>query len=38
MGSQAATLTGGVTVVGELRRDTYRGGNAVEIKVDRILA
>jgi single-stranded-DNA-specific exonuclease len=37
MGELAATLTGTVTVLGDLRRDTYMGGNAVEIKVERIL-
>jgi single-stranded-DNA-specific exonuclease len=38
MGARAAELTGPVTVVGELRRDTYRGGDAVEIFLDRVLA
>jgi hypothetical protein len=33
----AGALAGAVTVLGELRRDTYVGGNAVEIKVERIL-
>ncbi|HVW26217.1 MAG TPA: single-stranded-DNA-specific exonuclease RecJ [Polyangiaceae bacterium] len=37
MGELAATLSGAVTVLGELRRDSYMGGNAVEIKVERIL-
>jgi single-stranded-DNA-specific exonuclease len=37
MGERAAALSGAVTVVGELRRDTYRGGSAVEIRVDGIL-
>lgn len=37
MGARAADLSGDVTVLGELRRDTYRGGDAVEIFLDRVL-
>jgi single-stranded-DNA-specific exonuclease len=37
MGGLAAGLGGPVTLVGELRRDTYRGGGAVEIRVERVL-
>jgi single-stranded-DNA-specific exonuclease len=37
MGELATSLGGPVTVLGELRRDSYLGGNAVEIKVERIL-
>jgi single-stranded-DNA-specific exonuclease len=39
MGSLAPGLGTGnpVTVVGELRRDTYRGGGAVELRLDRVL-
>ena len=37
MGELAPTLSGAVTLLGELRRDSYMGGNAVEIKVERIL-
>jgi single-stranded-DNA-specific exonuclease len=37
MGPRAADLSGVVTVLGELRRDTYRGGDAVEIFLDRVL-
>lgn len=37
MGDRAEELTGDITVVGELRRDTYRGGDAVEMRVERLL-
>jgi single-stranded-DNA-specific exonuclease len=37
MGDRASALSGAVTVLGELRRDTYRGGSAVEIRVDGFL-
>ena len=38
MGSLAGGLSGNpVTVLGELRRDTYRGGGAVELRLDRVL-
>jgi single-stranded-DNA-specific exonuclease len=37
MGKLATGLSGAVTVVGELRRDTYRGGGAVEIRLERVL-
>ena len=36
LGARAATLRGHVHVVGRLRRDGYRGGDAVEIEVERI--
>jgi single-stranded-DNA-specific exonuclease len=36
MGARAADLVGRVTVSGKLRRDRYRGGNAVELKLERI--
>jgi single-stranded-DNA-specific exonuclease len=38
MGARAASLGGNLVVIGELRRDTYRGGEAVEILLDRVLA
>jgi single-stranded-DNA-specific exonuclease len=40
MATRAAELSGesgAVTVLGELRRDTYRGGDAVELFLDRLL-
>ena len=37
MGALAEGLRGPVTLLGELRRDSYIGGNAVEIKVERII-
>lgn len=38
MGAQAGQLgSGRITVVGELRPDRYRGGNAVELRADAIL-
>lgn len=37
MGSRAEELSGRVVVVGKLRWDSWRGGRAVEIKVDRIV-
>ncbi len=36
LGAISATVTGTVTVVGNLRPDTYRGGDAVELLVRRI--
>lgn len=38
MGDRAETLSGEVLVVGRLGRDTWRGGNAVEISVDGIFS
>ncbi len=38
MGDRAETLAGQVLVLGRLRRDTYRGGGAVEIHIDEIHA
>lgn len=37
MGARAEELSGLVSVLGELRRDTYRGGNAVEMRLDDVL-
>lgn len=38
LGERAAELASGrVDVVGRLRRDAYRGGDAVELKIDRIV-
>jgi single-stranded-DNA-specific exonuclease len=37
LGERAATLTGKIAVVGKLRPDRYRGGNAVELKLEKIL-
>lgn len=37
MGARADELSGLVSVLGELRRDTYRGGNAVEMRLDDVL-
>ena len=36
MGGRAATLVGEVAVSGKLRPDRYRGGNAIELKLDKI--
>jgi single-stranded-DNA-specific exonuclease len=36
MGPRAAGLTGKVAVSGRLRPDRYRGGNAIELKLDKI--
>ena len=36
MGARAATLTGEVAVSGKLRPDRYRGGNALELKLEKI--
>jgi len=38
MGARAAEFSGRAVVLGDLRRDTYRGGDAVEILLDRVLA
>jgi len=38
MGARAAELKGTVVVFGRLRADRFRGGNAVEIRVDEICA
>ncbi|HEX3777203.1 MAG TPA: single-stranded-DNA-specific exonuclease RecJ [Polyangiaceae bacterium] len=37
MGEQAQGLTGRVAVCGKLRPDRYRGGNAIELKLEKIL-
>lgn len=37
MGDRAGTLPSRVTVVGRLRRDAWRGGDAVELKADAIV-
>ncbi len=37
MGDRAAEFSGRVTVIGSLRRDAWRGGNAVEARVERII-
>jgi single-stranded-DNA-specific exonuclease len=36
MGSRAATLVGEVAVSGKLRPDRYRGGSAIELKLDKV--
>lgn len=36
MGERAASLTGEIAVSGKLRPDRYRGGNAIELKLDKI--
>lgn len=36
MGSRAETLVGDVAVSGKLRPDRYRGGSAIELKLDKI--
>ena len=38
LGDRAGTLTGSAVLVGTLHRDTWRGGDAAEIKVERILS
>jgi single-stranded-DNA-specific exonuclease len=38
MGERAAELSGNVTILGSLRHDAWRGGDAVEIRVERIIA
>jgi single-stranded-DNA-specific exonuclease len=37
MGERSDTLKNSITVVGELRRDSFRGNGAVELLVDRLL-
>ena len=37
MGERASRLSGKVTVLGKLRPDRYRGGNAIELKLEKIL-
>ena len=37
MGERASTLTGKIAVLGKLRPDRYRGGNAIELKLEKIL-
>jgi hypothetical protein len=36
MGARAAELGKNVVVSGRLRRDTFRGGDAVELKIARL--
>jgi len=36
MGARAATLSGDIAVSGKLRPDRYRGGSAIELKLDKI--
>ncbi len=36
MGQRATTLSGEIAVSGKLRPDRYRGGNAIELKLDKI--
>ncbi len=38
MGSKAASLSGQVVVLGRLRRDAWRGGDAVEMRVEDVIA
>jgi single-stranded-DNA-specific exonuclease len=38
LGDRADTLAHSATLLGTLRRDTWRGGDAAEIKVERILS
>ncbi|MBK7585114.1 MAG: single-stranded-DNA-specific exonuclease RecJ [Myxococcales bacterium] len=38
MGSRAAALSGRVVVLGRLRRDAWRGGDAVEMRVEEVLS
>jgi single-stranded-DNA-specific exonuclease len=38
MGERAATLSGRVVVTGKLRSDRYRGGDAVELRLERVEA
>jgi single-stranded-DNA-specific exonuclease len=37
LGERASSLSGTIAVVGKLRPDRYRGGNAIELKLERIL-
>ncbi|MEI9953285.1 MAG: single-stranded-DNA-specific exonuclease RecJ [Pseudomonadota bacterium] len=37
LGERASSLTGRIAVVGKLRPDRYRGGNAIELKLEKIL-
>jgi len=37
LGERASGLTGKIAVVGKLRPDRYRGGNAIELKLEKIL-
>lgn len=37
MGARAPELSGEVCIVGSLRHDAWRGGNAVEVRVERII-
>jgi single-stranded-DNA-specific exonuclease len=37
LGERASSLTGKITVLGKLRPDRYRGGNAIELKLEKIL-
>jgi single-stranded-DNA-specific exonuclease len=37
MGSRSGTLSGRVVVLGQLRRDAWRGGDAVEIRLDDVI-
>jgi single-stranded-DNA-specific exonuclease len=37
MGERAGALTGKIAVLGKLRPDRYRGGNAIELKLEKIL-
>ncbi len=37
MGEHAAALAGKITVLGKLRPDRYRGGTAIELKLEKIL-
>jgi len=37
MGARAASLRGRLTVIGRLRRDAWRGGDAVEMRVDEVV-
>jgi len=37
MGERSTSLTGKIAVAGRLRPDRYRGGNAIELKLEKIL-
>src|SRR6478736_4948939 len=37
LGDRASSLTGKINVLGKLRPDRYRGGNAIELKLEKIL-
>lgn len=37
MGARATELTGDIRMIGSLRHDAWRGGNAVEVRVERII-